>query len=339
MRGLPAREVLLPASKAYRDEPGAERRGHALGIGQELDQALLRAIDAVLPQRREELIANVRRAPGARFRVVGEGGADDPGEGLAQRRARAAGILEVAGHQSPEGGGGVRGVEGKPSGAEPVEDGPQGEDVGPLVRLASLDDLGRHVVGRADQRSRHRHPVVLGQDPGDPEVGQLHRGALPDLVDHDVLGLQVPVDDAGRVGVDERVGQRHAHERAALRQRDAHLVGEGAKGPAPHELGDEPALVGGVAGVVEDLHDPRMGEPGHRACLPGEASPGLGLGREVGVQDLDRDLAIERGVATTIDDRHSTGSYLLEELVAVDPANQGTPLEMRHLDPMSPGAL
>ncbi len=259
--------------------------------------------------------------------------------GLTQRRIHGTWIGEVAGDQPVQGGAGVGGLEREPSGAEPVEDRAQGEDVGALVGLPAVDDLGRHVVRRPDHGAGHGHAVVLGEDPGDAEVGQLHRGSPAELGDHDVLGLQVPVDDAGRVGVDQRVRQRDADDRPALRERDPLLVGEGAEGPAVDELGDEPALGGPVPRVVVDLHDPRMGQARHGPGFPGEPGARVGLRGEVGVEHLDRDLAVERGVAAPVDDRHSTGSHLLEELVTVDPANQSTPSGPRRRSPSDRRAL
>ena len=174
---------------------------------------------------------------------------------------------------------------------------------------------GRHVVGRADQRAGHGHPLVGGEDAGDAEVGQLHRRALA-LLDHDVLGLQVAVDDAGGVGVGEGVGQRPADEQADLGIGEADLLGEGPQGLAADELGHQVGLRRAVPGVVVDLDDARVGEAGHGARLPGEAGPALGGLREVRVEQLDRHLAIERGVAAAVDDGHAAAPDLLEQLVA-----------------------
>ena len=97
---------------------------------------------------------------------------------------------------------------------------------------------------------------------------------------------------------------------------EADLGREGAQRPAAHELGDEVALDRRVAGVVVDLDDARVREPGDRARLAGEAGPGLGRGGEVRVEELHRDLAVERGVAAAVHDRHPAAPHLLEELVA-----------------------
>ena len=265
---LPAGEVRLSSAEPDLDQAGSQRRGGGGRVGQEGWQGLLRPIDAVDAERRGELIAHLGGAAGTGSRLVSQRGSDDAGQGLAHRRVHPAWVEEVARDQPPQRGGGIRGLEGEPPGAQPVEDGAEGEDVGALVGLGPLDDLGRHVVGGADQRTGHGHPIVLGQDARDAEVGELHRRAPAQLGNHDVLGLQVPVDDPRGVRVREGIGERHAHQCPALRERDARLVGEGAKRSTVDELGDQPALLGGVARVVEDLHDARVGQASDGAGLP-----------------------------------------------------------------------
>jgi hypothetical protein len=188
-----------------------------------------------------------------------------------------------------------------------------------------LDDLRRHVVRRPHQRAGHGHALVGGEDPRDAEVGELHRGRLV-LVDQHVLRLEVAVDDAGRVRVRERVGERPSHQHAELGEAEADRGRPGAQRAAAHELGDEVALHRGVAGVVVDLDDGRVGQACHRARLAREAGARVGRRGEVRVQQLHRHLAVERGVAAAVDDRHAAAPHLLEELVpAQHPDHRGAP--------------
>src|SRR5690606_34321628 len=72
----------------------------------------------------------------------------------------------------------------------------EGIDVRAAVGFQALDLLGRHVFGRADDAPLGRDPA--GPDgPGDPAVEDL---GVPLLVEHDVAGLEVAVDDARVVG-------------------------------------------------------------------------------------------------------------------------------------------
>ena len=61
---------------------------------------------------------------------------------------------------------------------------------------------------------------------------------------------------------------------------------------------------------------PGCDEPGDRARLAREAGAGLGGGGEVRVEQLHRDLAVERGVAAAVDDGHAAAPDLLEQLVS-----------------------
>ena len=62
--------------------------------------------------------------------------------------------------------------------------------------------LGRDVVGRAEHAPVGGQPLLV-ERAGDPEVGDLGRALL---VDQDVLGLDVAVDDVAGVGGAERAG-------------------------------------------------------------------------------------------------------------------------------------
>ena len=214
-----ARQVLLPAPEARRDEAGAERRRRfAPGIGQEGGQGLVRPVDAVVAQDGGQRIADLGGAGGAGGRVERPGrrrmsrARGSPSAGFTDR-----GSGKSPGDQPAQRGGGVGRLEGQPAGAQPVEDGAQGEDVGALVGLLPSTISGAMWLG--DPTSA---PVMVmrsscEQDAGDAEVGELHRRSPSELGDHHVLGLQIPVDDPGGVGVRERVGERQPDERAALR--------------------------------------------------------------------------------------------------------------------------
>ena len=76
----------------------------------------------------------------------------------------------------------------------------QAVDVAPAIDGLGPGLLGAHVVRRADGHSGAGE-LLPGRRLGDPEVGQ---HALPELVEHDVVGLDVAVDDAALRGVAQR---------------------------------------------------------------------------------------------------------------------------------------
>ena len=83
---------------------------------------------------------------------------------------------------------------------ELVEHDADGEHVGAEVERPALDVLGRHVRRRAEQLAGHGQPLEVDHV-RDAEVHQLHDAVGPD---HDVLGLDVAVQDAAGVRVGER---------------------------------------------------------------------------------------------------------------------------------------
>ncbi len=159
--------------------------------------------------------------------------------------------------------------------------------------------LGGDVVGRAE------HPAVGGQPllverSGDPEVGDLGRALL---VDEHVLGLDVAVDDVTGMG-------------GAERARDLDPVGDGLGDRQPAHPADpllerlaldvlehdvRPALV--LAGV-DHADDVGMRELGDGSGLAAEALELVGVGRDLAVHQLDRDLSLERRVQCAVDRRH-----------------------------------
>ena len=69
------------------------------------------------------------------------------------------------------------------------------------------------------------------------------------------------------------------------------------------------------ARVVEDLEDVLVVQLRDGLGLALEARLRFGLGGQVVVQQLDRDLALERLVLRAIDDRHTTLAHLFDERV------------------------
>jgi hypothetical protein len=136
---------------------------------------------------------------------------------------------------------------------------------------------------------------------------------VPRLGEHDVLRLEVAVDDATGVGLGEPLGDldREVERPRRLQGRAAE---EGGERPAPHQLhGDERrALV--LVDLVDDRHrGVRDGGCGARLLL----EPALLLGIAAGgrAQHLERDLAAERRVQGPVDDPRASPADLFEHPV------------------------
>jgi hypothetical protein len=178
--------------------------------------------------------------------------------------------------------------------------------------------LGRDVVGGAQHAAVRRQPL-LGQRAGDAEVRDLGRALL---VDEDVLGLDVAVDDAVVVGGAQRagdldgVGHRLADGQAPVAA-DAVLEG------LPFDVLEDDVrraqtvrvLVPFLAGV-DDADDVRMVELRHRARLAAEALELVGVRRDLTMHELDRNLALEHRVERAVDRRHAAVADLCIEPVA-----------------------
>ena len=189
------------------------------------------------------------------------------------------------------------------------------------LRLFRRDVLRRphHGTGGGDVRA------LAGA--GDAEVGDACSALV---VDQDVLGLQVAVHDplavreAGRVqdltGEVDRILRAHPPLDQVLERRAVDVL---------HR--DEVSAVERAA--VEDPDDVRVLEAGGSLCLALEALHELGVLREVVVQDLDRDLAVELGVVREPDVGHPARADLAVQAVAL--VDDGAALRLSHWS--SPG--
>ena len=141
------------------------------------------------------------------------------------------------------------------------------------------------------------------------------RPANGTVLDEHVLGLDVAMNDAIAVRVRERREELERQGGGDLGRHRAALLQELAQGRAADELDDEVLL--GLVGLadVEDLDDVRVAELGHRLRLGVEARDDLARIAQVGMDDLDGDLAPEAAIARAVHGRHPAVADLLEDLV------------------------
>ena len=166
----------------------------------------------------------------------------------------------------------------------------------------------------ADERAGLRE-AVLGRREREAEVH--HAG--PDVARvvarrHDVLGLDVAVDDAAGVAVVERLGDLRpdVEDVAEAERAFAQELPQVRAGQDRHDEEERPL----VPAEVVDRDDAGVVHLRDDLGLALEAL--LGVLREVpGRDQLDRDLAVQDGVLRAVDDAHPAAAELGEDLVAV----------------------
>ena len=135
--------------------------------------------------------------------------------------------------------------------------------------------------------------------------------------DHDVVGLDVPVDDPPAVGVaqglDDLGDEVEGLPPVELVPLLLHVL---LQGDPVDELHDDVLHVRGAAHVI-DRHDVGVGEHGHRLGLLEEAAAQLGVLRQVVPQDLHRHLAVEAVVQAPEDPGHAAHAHLLQNFISV----------------------
>ena len=202
-------------------------------------------------------------------------------------------------------------LERQPAGQHFVQHHAGGVDVAPGVDPVAPGLLRRDIV--------HGAQGLLGQglggvlQAGDAEIGHLH-AAVPQ--DHDVLGLDVPVDDAPAVGVAQA----------------SHDLGDEVQGLPPVQLAPLLHILLQRDAVDELHHDIfRVTAPGHvvdrHDVGVGQLSDCLGLRVEpaaeilvlgqVGLQNLDSHQTVETVALRLVDHRHAACADALQDLIAV----------------------
>ncbi len=125
------------------------------------------------------------------------------------------------------------------------------------------------------------------------------------------------MDDARLVRVPQRPGELLDHQRGQLGRKETLALGEALERLTAHQLGDQERVLGGRrVGEVEHLEDVGVLQPGHCPGLAGEPRAGVLLPCQMRMEDLDRDLTLQRGVDAAVDDRHAPRAELLEQPIS-----------------------
>ena len=118
--------------------------------------------------------------------------------------------------------------------------------------------------------------VALAHDPGNAKVHHLHAAVFQH---HDVVGLDVPVDNAPAVGVLQALGDLHGEVQGLLPIEDPLHLHILLQGDAVDQLHDQ--VVGIVRrGDVINLDDVRVAQHGHGLTLRPEPAAELIISRK-----------------------------------------------------------
>ncbi len=184
------------------------------------------------------------------------------------------------------------------------EEDPERVEITRRDRILATRLLGRHVLGRSEHRALRREPRIT-RESGQTEVEDLHVVlTAAALREHDVVALEVAVDDPEVVGTRERGGHllddvdgpRHGHL----------PLGDDAGEAGPREVLHhqvELALFG-LAHVV-DVDDVRVIDPVRRASFAKHPRAQVRLAFEVGPDQLQRHHPIDEHVTGAIDHTHT----------------------------------
>ena len=206
--------------------------------------------------------------------------------------------------------------EGDPAGDHVVESGAEAVDIGSAVDVdLAADLLGGDIVRRAVGLALFAlGGLDIGRLAGQTHIGQLHDALR---VDHDVLGLDVAVDQAVGVGVLEGVADLDDDLDGFLLAEDVPVGDVVGDGLALDVLHDEIVVAARLADV-DGLDDVRVVELAGGLPFLVEPLHVLGILAESTRQDLDRDAAVEAELLALIDDGHRAGAELAEDLVPGD---------------------
>ncbi len=294
------------------DERGRHGRARQHPAGREDDGAaelLVAELAPVAPERLGEVPGPLRPLLGVLREALEDGGlqllAHVGAEGPHRLRQLVDDAIEDRLHLAREGGLAREAF---------VEHRPERVDVRAPVERPRRDLLGAEIDDGPDQRPGLGQAILARRegeaeihDPGPDVAGVVARG-------HDVLGLDVAVDDAAGVAVIERVGDlRPDVEHVAEAQRPlAQKLAEVRVREHRHDE-EERSL---VPPEVVDRHDGRVVHLRDDLGFPLESL--LGVLREIpGRDELHGDVAVQDRILRAIDDTHPAAPQLGKDLVAV----------------------
>ena len=200
-----------------------------------------------------------------------------------------------------------------------VEDRAKPVDVGsdrhrPLVTRRLF---GRHVAGRAEDRTRLRQ-LTVGLDPlGQAEVGHVR---LTPRVEQHVGRFQVAVEDAALVGMVD--GPRYLSQSPGRLPRRVHHPVEPPIEASAVEQSHAEVMVALMLAHLVDRHDVRVVEVGHGLGLDAEPVDIGRAGEPAGQDHLQGHHTVQADLPRLVDDPHPAAGDLLKQLVVAEVGDQ-----------------
>ncbi len=155
-----------------------------------------------------------------------------------------------------------------PSGEQFEEDDAEGINVRALVRIPALCLFRRNILHGAHDLVRFSHPC-FAECLGNAEIGDPHPFLL---IQQDVLGLDVPVDDAPVMGMLNASQYLDGKTHRFLYGNRMVLINILLQSRTVHHFGDEQLILIRLV-HIEDIDDVRMGELDRALNFPLEPEP------------------------------------------------------------------
>lgn len=224
-------------------------------------------------------------------------------------RGTAAGGSEFRIGQALEGGGVWGDI-----GEQLIEDGAEAIDVGGGGDGVAAELLGARILGREEELGDGLIEIG-GDELGDAEIEEAGVAAV---VDQDVAGLDVAMDNEALVGVGDGFGYLE-EELAALVRGEVEPVGVVGNGFAIDVLHDEEGTAIGHGAAIEKACGVGVIELSEDLAFAAETFGGIGTG-EAGAEDLYGNEFVELGIVAfgEEDGAHAAGAQGAEDAVGTD---------------------
>ena len=160
--------------------------------------------------------------------------------------------------------------------------------------------------------SVHRELISI-----DPDEAEIEHANPPVVPDNHVGRLDVAVDQPGRMQCGEADGDLSKHDDDVLPRANLRHQPALERGPRHEFHGDEQLVIRGPDLVNRDEVGVR--DLGHRLGFTQQSfAPTTADVPDMGTQDLDSEVAIERVIVSGIDDTHTAGAEAIDDSVAPD---------------------
>ena len=154
--------------------------------------------------------------------------------------------------------------------------------------------------------------VALGHDPGNAEISHFDRAVFQH---HDIMGLDVTVDNTSAVGMLQSLGNLHGKVESFLPVQNALFLHILLQGDAVNQLHDDEIRLGRAGNIVH-RHNIRMAEHGNRLPLIVEALAEFLILQIIVLQYFDCHQTVQSVTTGLVHHSHTAGANDLQYLVA-----------------------